>query len=503
MRHKQKSIQAIGVKLIACLATALGAIPAWAELSASPANQRDGQSGVETPRLYAPAATITPYRLAATSADDNIMSRDALFDDVDDSLLKSGKKSEKSAPSSGTGIRGFLQFNIARDYESPVHWSQMMTRADLSAQGDLGNGIKWKLGARVDYDAVYDVTDFYPSAVRHDQALNFYLGENYLDIGAGDWDFRLGKQNVVWGEMVGLFFADVVSARNMYQFILPSFDLIRITQWAARAEYFKDDFHAELLWIPVASYNQVGVSGAEFFPFVPPTIPGVATQYRNEEFPSRNLSNMNYGVRLSTLKNGWDVSGFAYSSMDIEPTFYRQYAVSPQPTAIYQARHSRINQLGGTLAKDFYSFVLKAEAVYTHGRHFYVSNPNDVNGVVPQNTLDWAVGLDFALPADTRFNAQVFQRDFFEYEPDLISDKHESGYSLLLNHKIGDKLEAEVTWISSFNRTDWLFRPRVSWDVERNWRLAVGVDVFKGPPLGFFGRFADRDRVYSEVRYNF
>ena len=106
--------------------------------------------------------------------------------------------------------------------------------------------------------------------------MNFYLGENYLDIGAGDWDFRLGKQNVVWGEMVGLFFADVVSARNMYQFILPSFDLIRITQWAARAEYFKDDFHAELLWIPVASYNQVGVSGAEFFPFVPATIPGVA-----------------------------------------------------------------------------------------------------------------------------------------------------------------------------------------------------------------------------------
>ena len=77
------------------------------------------------------------------------MSRDALFDDVDDSLLKSGEKSEKSTPPSGSGVRGFLQFNIARDYESPVHWSQMMTRADLSAQGDLGNGIKWKLGARV------------------------------------------------------------------------------------------------------------------------------------------------------------------------------------------------------------------------------------------------------------------------------------------------------------------------------------------------------------------
>ena len=123
MRQKRKSIQIIGVKQTVCLAVALISIPAWAELSAGTANVRGRQSSIETPRLYAPAATITPYRLAANSADDDIMSRDALFDDVDDSLLKSGKKSEKSAPSSGTGVRGFLQFNIARDYESPVHLS--------------------------------------------------------------------------------------------------------------------------------------------------------------------------------------------------------------------------------------------------------------------------------------------------------------------------------------------------------------------------------------------
>ncbi|MFZ4537481.1 DUF1302 family protein [Propionivibrio sp.] len=450
-----------------------------------------------------------PYLLAANAADEaKAGSRDALFDDDDDALLKSGEKSEKNAYSSdayssASGIKGFVQFNVARDYQAPVHWSQMMTRANVSSQGNLGDGIKWKLGARLDFDAVYSVTDFYPSAVAKDQRLNLYLLENYLDIGAGDWDFRLGKQNVVWGEMVGLFFADVVSAREMREFILPGFDLIRIPQWTARAEYFKDDFHAELLWIPVASYNRIGKPGAEFFPFDPPAIPGVATQFQDEVFPSRNLSNTNYGLRLSTLKNGWDISGFAYSSMDIEPTFYRQSVAAPQPTAIYQARHDRINQFGGTLAKDFGSVVLKGEGVYTRGRQFYVSSPGDTDGVVPQNTLDWALGLDFTLPAETRLNVQVFQRAFFNYDPNLISDKQENGYSLLVNHKLSDKLEAQVTWISSLNRTDWLLRPRVAWNFEKNWLLAAGVDVFKGPPLGFFGRFDGKDRVYSEVRYSF
>ena len=430
-------------------------------------------------------------------------SREALFGDDDDDLLKPAAAQKSESPANASPLKGFVQFNAARAYESPVHWSQMMTRVSLGAQGDLGGGIKWKLGARYDYDAVFNVDDYYPSDVKKDQRSVLYLLENYIDVGAGDWEFRLGKQNVIWGEMVGLFFADVVSARNMREFILPTFDLIRIPQWAARAEYFKDDFHAELLWIPVASYNEIGKPGAEFYPFAPPDVQGFTTEIANEVLPSRDLSHTNYGIRVSTLSNGWDASAFAYSSMDIEPTFYRQVNSVPQPTITYEARHNRIDQFGGTLAKDFGSVVFKAEGLYTHGREFYVSTADDSDGVVPKDTVDWAVGLDFSLPADTRLNLQLFQRYMFDHEPDLLSDRAETGYSVLLNHKLTSKLEAELTWIASFNQTDWLLRPRLVWNFERNWRLAVGADVFDGAPLGLFGRYADKDRVYAELRYSF
>jgi hypothetical protein len=156
---------------------------------------------------------------------------------------------------------------MAYTYAKPAHWSEMMTRVDLSAQGDLGSNIKWKLGARVDYDATFTFTDFYPQAVADNQRFNVLLRENYLDIGAGDWDFRVGRQQIVWGEMVGLLFGDVVSAKDMRHFILPEFEILRIPQWAARAEYFKDDFHLELLWIPVASYDNIGKPGSEFYAY--------------------------------------------------------------------------------------------------------------------------------------------------------------------------------------------------------------------------------------------
>lgn len=406
---------------------------------------------------------------------------------------------KKKTSSAGNGIKGIVQFELARTTATPDHWSKMRTRADLSSQGTLSDGVKWKLGARFDYNAVFDVNNFYNPDVEKDQRFDAVLRENYLDYSTGNWDFRLGRQNVVWGEMVGLFFADVVSARDQREFILPDFDQMRIPQWAARAEYFAEDFHAEILWIPVASYDDIGKPGAEFYPYQP-VPPGFNAQYRHEVRPQRNAENMNYGLRLSTLKNGWDVSGFYYRSSDISPTFYREIT----PTAfVFQARHDRIHQVGSTLAKDFGDVILKAEAVYTRGRSFTVLNAMDTNGVTQQNTLDWAAGLDFTLPADSRLNVQIFQRQFFSLNQDIIPDRRENGYSVLLNSKFFNNWEAQALFISSANRTDWLFRPRVTWGFERNWRLIVGTDVFKGPQLGMFGRYDQQDRVYSEVRYSF
>ena len=399
-------------------------------------------------------------------------------------------------------LQGFAQFELARAVNDPSHWSKMLTRVELGRSGKFNDTLKWKISARVDYDAVFDATRFYPSQVRSDQRLNASFRETYLDIDAGDWDIRLGRQHVVWGEMVSLFFADVVSARDMREFILPEFNILRIPQWAARAEYFKNDFHGELLWIPLPTYDETGKPGSEFFP-LQPEFAGFSTRYLNEDKPSRRLANSNFGVRGSWLTHGWDVSGFFYRSMDAAPTFYRRIVLNPEPEVIYEARHDRISQAGGTLAKDFGSMVLKTEMVATRGRRLGVLRLNETDGVVRQNTFDWVVGLDVPLPSEARFNAQVFQSVITNHDPDVIPKKVESGYSLLLNGKLHPQVEAEVLWVASFNRADWMLRPKVNWTFEKNWRLAVGADVFYGPPEGLFGRYDKRDRVFSELKYYF
>jgi len=431
-------------------------------------------------------------------------SKEALFGDIPAAPVKEEKQA--------AGWHGFLQGELARTYADPEHWSKATGRLELGKRGRLDNGMQYKISGRVDYNAVYDINDFYAPDVRRDQRAAFNLRENYLDIASGDWEYRLGRQHIVWGEMVGLFFADVVSAKDMREFILQDFQLMRIPQWAARAEYFKDDFHAELVWIPFPSYDEVGKpgtltqQGSEFYAY-PATPLNLLTgvpfipQVLGETKPASRLSNTNYGLRLSRLINGWDMSGFLYSSMDSSPTAYVVNKLGP--VYQYQLRHDRIRQAGGTLAKDLGNFVLKAEAIYTAGRHYNVTDAADLDGVVKQNTLDWVLGLDFNPGTDTRLNTQFFQRIYFDHDSNIIPDRVENGFSLLVNHKFSDALEAEVLLVRSLNRSDWMFRPKLNWGFQPNWKLTFGLDVFSGPPIGIFGQFDNRDRVYTELRYDF
>ena len=420
-------------------------------------------------------------------------SRDALFG-VDTSKAEADKPSE-------SGWRGFVQGEVARSYRDPAHWSKARVRLELNRKGQFSEQVKWTIGGRFDYDAAYDRSSFYPAAVRENQRFRFALRENYLDINAGDWELRLGRQHVVWGEMVGLFFADVVSAKDLREFILPELDQLRIPQWAVRAEYFKNDNKVELLWIPAPSFNEIGKPGAEFYSYPIPGPGGIA--FQGEHRPARKLENSNYGLRLSTLTKGWDVSGFYYHSVDAAQTYYRQVIPLPSPVFVYQARHDKINQFGGTVANDLGGTVLKAEAVYTNGRKYNVTRIGPLDGLVEQGTLDYAVGLDFNLPAETRLNVQFYQRIYTNHDPDTLQSKRESGVTLLVNTKVGHNVEAQALLIHSLNRSDWMFRPKISWGFERNWRFAVGADIFGGPPTGLFGQYRNNDRVYSELRYSF
>jgi hypothetical protein len=420
--------------------------------------------------------------------------------DTDDDMLGLEDQSRGSSPK----ITGYFQDELAYAESSPQHLSKFRNILEVASQGRITPNMTWKVSGRVAYDSVFDLNNYYPTAVRDNQQLEMLPLENYMDVSAGDWDLRLGRQNIVWGETVGLFFADVVSAKDLREFLLPDFDYLRIPQWALRSEYFKGNFHGEAIWIPYPTYDNIGVPGGEFYPYPLPPPPGYGMAIAGEHRPDGSITDSNYGLRFSYLMGGWDLSGFYYNSMDTSATFFRQVVMLPTPTFVYTPDHTRIQQMGGTLSKGFEDMVLRAEAVYTHDRWFAVNQISNPEGVVRKDSLDYVVGLDYTLPSDSRVNVQLFQRWFPNHDPTMIAEQEESGASFFISTKLFDsKVEPQILAISSLNRGDWMASPKVVWTLNGNWRWALGMDFFGGSRMGMFGQYDGRDRIYSEVRYAF
>ncbi len=419
--------------------------------------------------------------------------------DETENIPGEGWLTEFNSESSKYNFGGFLNSKVAYTYPSPDHLSMFRNTLELEASGRVNSNVSWKASARGVYDAVFNLNDFYSDRVKDNRQLEAEVYETYLDLSAGDWDFRLGRQNIIWGEMVGLFFADVVSAKDTRQFVAEDFDLIRIPQWAIRAEHFKGDFHSEAIWIPYMTYNEIGAPGDDFYPLGTKPLPGNPT-IRNDDQPAQKLSNSAYGLRLSMLKAGWDVSGFFYHSVDAAP-FFSTSVTNGQ--AVITPEHDKINQAGLTLAKDFGLVLLKGEAIYTKDRWFNVEDNNNLTGVVQQNTVDYVIGLEHTTPDNTLLNFQFFQRWYTDYDANNLFDRLESGVSLYASTEFNSNTEGEILLISGLNRSDWMLRPKITWDLSSNWWLAVGVDIFGGDSIGLFGRFDDSDRVYGTVRYSF
>ena len=439
------------------------------------------------------ATEIPKLRLAATESD--LLSKDALFGTGSGSVAKAGAK-----------VTGSFEALGAYTYAQPAHWSRAVGRLSLTAHGAFSADVKWRVGGRVDGDLVYATSDFYLPAVKRNQRLSAIWGENYVDVSAGSWDFRIGAQQIIWGEVVGLFFADVVSARDTREFLLPRFDVIRIPQWAARAEYFAGDSHVEFVWIPVPTFDRIGKPGADFYPapLPSPTPANVAALFQDPDRPDRSLGNSNFGVRANTLAAGWDLAAFYYRSFSTQPTFYRRAGETPQQPFVFQPRYDRIWQAGGTVTKDLGEAVLRGEAVYASGQGYSVTNPSIPQGVVRRNTLDYILSIEFPLPGDTRLNVQGFQRAFFGGGGGGLAVKSDGfGASVFLSTKWTDAFEPQVLWIQSFKDAGGMIRPRVNWYPAKNTALGFGVDIFTGSNDGYFGRYNNRDRAYAELRYDF
>jgi hypothetical protein len=404
-------------------------------------------------------------------------------------------------------LHGEFRNETAYRIAEPNDFTKIRNFAYLDAYSAFSPSLSFELAGWFFYDAVFDLTNNFNQHVEDDLESEAQLRKAFVDIGAGNWEFRLGKQQIVWGQAVNLFFADVVNPKDLREFILWNLDEIRIPVWAADVEYFVGDTHVELVWIPVPEFNKLAVTGSDFA-FRAPELPsGVGLRTDDVKEPEDSPENSVYGGRLSHIVQGWALSAFYLYGYDYFPVYYREIRLDPitsDAVVSLTPEYERMNIVGATFSKEIKDVIFKGELVFNKDRFFSVTDPLDADGVIESDYFEYLLGIDYTFFNRIDFNVQFFQQFILDHAPSLFDDEVMSFFSIWLQTGFLDnRLEPELFAVSSIRQEDYMLRPRLNYKFRQNWRMALGLDIFGGVSDGDFGQFDNADRSYVEVGYFF
>jgi len=441
-------------------------------------------------------------------------SLDSLFEVPDNEILSlseeneligSGEENKQARFMMNADFRNKTAYKI----NNPHQFSKIKNDLNLTFSGKPSDNSSYVLGSRFSYDAVFDLTDNYNDNVKKDQRFATDLRDAYLDLSWGNCDFRLGNQQIVWGQAVGLFFADIVNPKDLKEYILPDLDQVRIPIPAANIEYYHNSLYLQFIFIPFPEFNEFAKSGSEFDFSREILAQDADISMADPIKPGNSLDNSDIGTRISWLASGWDLSLFYFYDYYNFPVNYRYISLNPAgseyPVSIeYRPEYQRMHMFGHTFSKEYMDAIFKGEFIYSHEMYISSLDTTDQDGINSSDTLDWLLGADYNFGGFLETNFQLMQKMIINYQNEMAPKKYATSFSVWLKTGfLNDSVEPELFLVSSINQIDWLVRLKIVYRYEGDLTFILGADIFGGEPEGDFGRFDDNDRVYLEMLYRF
>lgn len=332
------------------------------------------------------------------------------------------------------------------------------------------------------------------------------LRELYFETDWGGLDWRLGKQQIVWGQADGIKVLDVVNPQSFREFILDDFDDSRIPLWTVNVEApLGEDTALQLLWIPDTSYHEFAEADSPYS-FTSPRLRlsaplGISTPEVDYDKPNNPLQDSDAGIRLTTFAGGWDLSfNYLYHYQDT-PALYLDLSEASDPQL--NAEFKRNHLLGGTFSNAFGEVTLRGELAYSSDT-YHTSRQLSQGAIAESAEFAAVLGLDWLQSADTLFSVQWFYSQLLDYQEATVRPETDQYVSALWQSDF-----ANTTWqvrllgLYSLEDEDSLVQLKVRYWMLSNLELWLGLDVFSGDQQGLFGQFAEQDRWLIGMEFGF
>ena len=332
--------------------------------------------------------------------------------------------------------------------------------------------------------------------------LDLMLDELYFDLELENTYWRIGKQQVVWGQADGLKILDVINPQNFREFILDEFEDSRIPLWMLNIEIpINDESNLQVLWIPDLTYHEFAEPGSTFQITSPIFVPQISDNFTLGQFvqnkPNSFFFDSDLGLRYATFYRGWDLTLNYLFFYDDSPVLYQQLEDS---RINIDSRYQRSHLVGATANNVFGDLTLRTEIGYRSKQyylmHFSPQIISEYRGVFETNEISSVIGLDWQGFDDIFLSFQWFQSYLFDYHSQVAAPRNNHIVSLLYRQSFeNENWQFELLHLYGLDKTDSSLQLEISYLLEDNFKIWAGADFFSGDIQGLFGQFSDKDRI--------
>jgi hypothetical protein len=334
------------------------------------------------------------------------------------------------------------------------------------------------------------------------------LRELYWETFGDNSFWRIGKQQVVWGEADGLKLLDVINPQNFREFVLDDFDDSRIPLWMFNAEFtLTENGVLQVLWIPDTTVHNLAPIGSPYAfsssSIVPKPTAEQSVQLSPAQAPRSPIKDSDIGLRYTDFVGGWDVSlNYLYHYVDEPVLSASAQTNSEMPYILLAQNYERSHLIGGTASSALGDWTIRAEIAFETNR--YHRTKQSLLGVIQANQWSSVIGLDYQGWSDQFISLQWFQSRINTPQTELIEHRQEDSMTFLWESNfLNDTLTAKWLQIHSIDHGDGVFRPKLKYNLQSNVDVYISADVFYGNKNKRFGQFDQSDRVSIGFEWGF
>jgi hypothetical protein len=318
------------------------------------------------------------------------------------------------------------------------------------------------------------------------------------------FDLRVGKQQIIYGKAEGVFITDVVSPKDLSEFLLPDFDEIRMGVTAAKLSYYMDNNTFEAIWIPVFTPTRMPGAGSIWQPVMPFPVQPEFDYSTAQITPS--IENSELFLRFSSLGSKIDFELVAGTFYNDDPVYHLTRHVNPSTGQLAgitaRPEYHRLSMAGGSFSLPLGPLVIRSEGGYYSGKYLQTELPTAVDATIKKDYLHYMTGLDFTL-AGVRLSTQFIQEFIPDYDEGIRNDQFESTMTFLAKKDfLREKLWVELFAYAGLNARDALIRPKVSYSFADGFDIQAGANIFTGNE-GRFGQYNANDMLYAKLKFSF